>query len=181
LDTSTYCCVPKNFQGIQNKKDNITLFKNYCKKNLSLHNSFDSIINTIISSCDPISKRCYDIKNPITSALLPIPKRPFESRILPPLRDKKEEDTTRISSIIIDEDEQIEENPTEVDGENKQQMEEVTISIWVPEKIISKNENDDDDDDDNIIINENVNRAILKFQSIWFLILISIIKIVFSN
>ncbi len=59
-------------------------------------------------------------------------------------------------------------------------MEEVTISIWVPEKIISKNENDDDDDD-NIIINQNVNRGILKFQSIWFLISISIIKIVFSN
>jgi len=172
LDTSTYCCVSKDVDRSQIKNDNITLFRRYCKKTINLNNSLDSIINTIISSCDPISKRCYDIKNPIIPPLLPLPKRPSDLKILLPQREKQEM-TTRISSIIIDEDENKieEENRNKNLTENKQQLEEVTISIWVPEKILPENE----EDNYNTIINENTNRAIRQFQSIWFFILISII------
>jgi len=176
LDTSTYCCVPKDFERNQIKKDNITLFKKYCKNNINLHDSIDSIVNKIISSCDPISKRCYDVKNPIIPALLPIPKRPSDIRILSPTREN-EEITTRISSIIIDEDEIIEKNRNNKNltqdhsDNNKEQIELVTISVWVPdlEQRIPKYEQD------------NANRTIRQFQSIRFLILILIIKIIFSN
>jgi hypothetical protein len=171
LDTSTYCCVPKDFERNQIKKDNITLFKNYCKNNINLHDSLNSIVNKIISSCDPISKRCYDVKNPIVPALLPIPKRPSDIRILSPTREN-EEVTTRISSIIINEDEIIKKNLTKDRSDNnKEQIELVTISVWVPdlEQRIPKYEED------------NTNRAIRQFQSIGFLILILIINIVFSN
>lgn len=165
LDSSTYCCVPKDFQGINIRKDNITIFNKFCKKNINRQNS---MVNTIISSCDSISKKCFESKNAIAPGVLP----KSTIKVLPPIEEEEEEEeiTTRISTFIIEDDDNYRKrNVTKIQPINPRKMEdEETISIWVPERIPSK------------IPVKPINRSIRQFQSINFLLFISIFTI-FSN
>ncbi len=104
LDTSTYCCVPIDCQRMQTKKDNITLFRQFCQRFYTGHDSLDSMVNTIISSSDPISEQCHERRNSPTPALLPIPKFSSKIRILPPSSSKKQIEVipTPMQSVIID-------------------------------------------------------------------------------
>jgi len=165
LDTSMYCCVPKPLAGNDVNNDNITLFSKYCKKHPNLIGSLNPLVNTIIPSCDPISKRCYNARNSVDTAILPGP-------------------------MVV------------ASSTDKQETEDVTMPIVIPEKIIHKNEEEVDDnkkslniieqDDSNIQPNENqqdtnedeeekneeintdesTNRAVIKYQPIGSLVLI---------
>jgi len=189
LDTSIYCCVPKERGRIEEKNDNITLFNKYCKKNINIHDPIGSLVNTIISSCDPISKRCYDLKHSFTPALLPIPKRLPGSIILSPPKKKHDVNEITISTLIPEKiiyENEDNENKNNLEGEinltnqtmtDNQQIEEVTTSILIPEEI-DQSQNSLQENDSLIQPNENTNRASIEFQSLCSLILISIINIV---
>ncbi|CAF3100507.1 unnamed protein product [Rotaria socialis] len=154
LDTSSYCCIPKALARISIKKDNASLYNRHCKKR-SLNQKHIILFATIISSYEPLSKRCYDRKNLITRPLVPTPKFP-SSTDEEPVEEKDEEEFSRPetiidedkpkldnniqSSFIVEEDENNDKYKNKKNEKvqliNKAQTDEVRISIWVPEKII---------------------------------------------
>ncbi|CAF4114614.1 unnamed protein product [Rotaria magnacalcarata] len=154
LDTSSYCCVPKPLARISIKKDNASLYNRHCKER-SLNQKHIILFATIISSYEPLSKRCYDRKNPITRHILPTPEFPF-STDEEPIEEKDRGDFSRPetiihedkpkldsniqSSLIVEEDENSDKYQNKKNEKvqliNKAQTDEVRISIWVPEKII---------------------------------------------
>jgi hypothetical protein len=144
-------------------------------------------VNTIISSCDPISKRCYDLKHSFTPALLPIPKRLPGSIILSPPKKKHDVNEITISTLIPEkiiyeneDNENQQDTNDEIAETNKNNLEgeiNLTNQTMTDNQQIDQSQNSLQENDNLIQPNENTNRASIEFKSLWSLILISIISI----
>ena len=149
LDTSIYCCISKQFTRKEASPNNITLFNKYCKKSKNLD---FSLVNIIIPSCDPISKRCYNAKHSVTPVLLPISNRIPKPIFIPPSNNK-----TDVTSSVI---KYSPKNEVEISDKKK-------LSIDIEPNVDQQDTNEKDK-------NINTNRSIVEFQASWSLIFILI-------